>query len=99
MNPMTPPMTPLRQRFIEDMEIRNLALNTQKAYVEQVARFAGHFHVLSTRADNSRGRSSPAARVSSNLDTASVSAGGDARPNGILILHRGLGRLLLYQGL
>ena len=49
MTPMTPPMTPLRQRFIEDMEIRNLALNTQKAYVDQVARFAGHFHVSPDR--------------------------------------------------
>ena len=49
MTPMTPPMTPLRQRFIEDMEIRNPALNTQKAYVDQVARFAGHFHVAPDR--------------------------------------------------
>ena len=39
------PITPLRRRMIEDMEIRNLALNTQKSYVEHVARFAGHFHV------------------------------------------------------
>jgi site-specific recombinase XerD len=39
------PSTPLRQRMIEDMKIRNLALNTQKSYVEHVARFAGHFHV------------------------------------------------------
>ncbi len=31
-------MTPLRRRVIEDMRIRNLAPNTQRAYVEQVAR-------------------------------------------------------------
>jgi integrase/recombinase XerD len=37
-------MTPLRQRMIEDMGIRNLAPNTQKTYIEQVARFAAHFH-------------------------------------------------------
>lgn len=36
-------MTPLRQRMIEDMRIRNLAARTQKTYVERVARFAKHF--------------------------------------------------------
>jgi integrase/recombinase XerD len=36
-------MTPLRQRMIEDMRIRNLAPNTQRAYVEQISRFARHF--------------------------------------------------------
>ena len=43
------PITRLRQRMIEDMKIRNLALNTQKSYVDQVARFAGHFHVSPER--------------------------------------------------
>jgi len=37
-------MTPLRLRMIEDMRIRNLAPQTQTTYVEQVARFARHFH-------------------------------------------------------
>ncbi len=48
---MTPTtiVTPLRQRMIEDMQIRNLAWNTQKTYVEQVARFAGHFHASPDR--------------------------------------------------
>lgn len=36
-------MTSLRRRMIEDMQIRNLAVNTQKSYVEQVSRFARHF--------------------------------------------------------
>jgi integrase/recombinase XerD len=36
-------MTPLRQRMIEDMQIRNLAPSTQACYVEQVSRFARHF--------------------------------------------------------
>jgi integrase/recombinase XerD len=36
-------MTPLRQRMIEDMQIRNLSPNTQSAYVQQVSRFARHF--------------------------------------------------------
>ena len=37
-------MTPLRQRMHEDMQIRNLALNTQDSYLQQVTQFANHFH-------------------------------------------------------
>ncbi len=36
-------MTPLRQRMLEDMGIRNLAKNTQKSYVQQIAGFANYF--------------------------------------------------------
>jgi integrase len=36
-------MNPLRRRLIKDMQIRNLTANTQRVYVEQVSRFAGHF--------------------------------------------------------
>ena len=36
-------MTALRQRMLEDMQIRNLAPLTQNAYVRQVARYARHF--------------------------------------------------------
>jgi integrase/recombinase XerD len=36
-------MTPLRQRMLEDMKIRNLSANTQKRYVDRVAAFAKHF--------------------------------------------------------
>ncbi len=36
-------MTPLRQRMIEDMRIRNLSPRTIHCYVRQVARFAEHF--------------------------------------------------------
>jgi integrase/recombinase XerD len=36
-------MTPLRQRMLEDMKIRNLALNTQDSYLRQVSQFARHF--------------------------------------------------------
>src|SRR6266849_3022829 len=38
------PMTSLRRRMLEDMQIRNLALNTQEAYVRQVSLFARHFN-------------------------------------------------------
>ena len=37
-------MTPLRQRMLEDMQVRNLALNTQMSYVQQVSLFARHFN-------------------------------------------------------
>ena len=36
-------MTPLRQRMLEDMGIRNLAENTQLSYLRQVSSFARHF--------------------------------------------------------
>ncbi|NLG41966.1 MAG: tyrosine-type recombinase/integrase [Phycisphaerae bacterium] len=36
-------MTPLRQRFIEDLQLRNRSERTIEAYVRQVARFARHF--------------------------------------------------------
>jgi site-specific recombinase XerD len=37
-------MTSLRQKMVEDMQIRNLAVNTQKSYIQQVSLFARHFH-------------------------------------------------------
>jgi hypothetical protein len=36
-------MTALRQRMTEDMQVRNLALNTQTTYIQQVSLFARHF--------------------------------------------------------
>ena len=36
-------MTPLRQRMIEDMSIRNFAENTQQSYLQQVSLFVRHF--------------------------------------------------------
>jgi integrase/recombinase XerD len=40
---MTEQISPLRQRMIDDMTIRNMAANTQKAYVRAVANFSKHF--------------------------------------------------------
>jgi integrase/recombinase XerD len=36
-------MTPLRQRMIEDIQVRNLSPHTQARYVQQVSLFARHF--------------------------------------------------------
>jgi integrase/recombinase XerD len=36
-------MTPLRRRLLEDMRVRNLAENTQRAYVQQITAFARYF--------------------------------------------------------
>lgn len=36
-------MTPLRQRMVEDMQIRNLSPHTQASYCQQIAQFARHF--------------------------------------------------------
>ena len=37
-------MTPLRQRMLEDMSIRNLAENTQSAYLQQIAAYSRYFN-------------------------------------------------------
>ena len=36
-------VSPLRQRMIEDMRVRNFAPNTQDSYLRQVSLFARHF--------------------------------------------------------
>jgi Phage integrase, N-terminal SAM-like domain len=36
-------MTPLRQRMLEDMQVRNLSPHTQESYVQRVSQFARHF--------------------------------------------------------
>jgi integrase/recombinase XerD len=36
-------MTPLRQRMLEDMQIRNFSENTRRCYLQQVSLFARHF--------------------------------------------------------
>jgi integrase/recombinase XerD len=40
---MTERVSPLRQRMIDDMKLRNMSPNTQKAYIRAVANFSKHF--------------------------------------------------------
>jgi hypothetical protein len=39
-SPMTKPISPLRQRMIDDMIMRNLSANTQETYIRSVAQFS-----------------------------------------------------------
>src|SRR5262245_6569260 len=50
-------MTPLRQRFSDDLRLRNYATKTIDAYVGGVARFAGHFGRSPDRLDAEHVRS------------------------------------------
>src|SRR5882672_10687386 len=43
------PMTPLRRRMLEDMQIRNYSPHTVDAYLRSVAHFAKHFHTSPDR--------------------------------------------------
>src|SRR6266702_1829540 len=43
------PMSPLRQRMLEDMQIRNYSPPTVDAYLRSVAQFAKHFHTSPDR--------------------------------------------------
>ena len=42
-------MTPLRQRMMQDIRVRNLSANTQQLYVDRVAKFAQYFYVPGVR--------------------------------------------------
>src|SRR5215468_7355681 len=42
------PMTPLRQRMVEDMQMRNFSEHTIRAYLHCVADFARHFRTSPT---------------------------------------------------
>lgn len=44
-------MTPLRQRFIEDMQLRGLAPTTQRSYIHYVAEFAKFYGVSPEKLD------------------------------------------------
>ena len=44
-------MTPLRERFIEDMQLRGLASTTQRSYVHYVADYAKFYNTSPSKLD------------------------------------------------
>ena len=44
-------MTPLRQRFIEDMQLRNLAPTTQRSYLHYTVEFAKFYNCSPEKLD------------------------------------------------
>lgn len=49
MKPSRPPMTALRQRMRDDLQLRNYSDQTMRAYLSCVAAFARHFHTAPDR--------------------------------------------------
>ena len=69
---MTKPTTPLRQRMIEDMAIRNMSPLTQAAYVRAVANFASHHGVSPDKLTFEDVRSYQVLLISRGLKTATI---------------------------
>lgn len=69
---MTKPTTPLRQRMIEDMSIRNMSPLTQAAYIRAVAKFAAHYHTSPDKLTSEDVRNYQVHLVSRGLKTATI---------------------------
>ena len=42
-------MTPLRQRMLEDMQLRNFSAGTQRSYIHYIEGFASHYGISPQR--------------------------------------------------
>ena len=69
---MTKPTTPLRQRMIEDMTLRNMSPLTQAAYVRSVANFAAHYRTSPDKLTFEDVRNYQVHLVSRGLKTATI---------------------------
>jgi site-specific recombinase XerD len=69
---MMKPTTPLRQRMIEDMTIRNMSPLTQAAYVRAVAKFAAHYRTSPDKLTFEDVRNYQVHLISRGLKTATI---------------------------
>jgi integrase/recombinase XerD len=69
---MTKPTTPMRQRMIEDMTLRNMSPLTQAAYVRSVANFAAHYRTSPDKLTFEDVRNYQVHLVSRGLKTATI---------------------------
>ena len=69
---MTKPTTPLRQRMIEDMAIRNMSPFTQATYICAVAKFAAHYRTSPDNLTCEDVRNYHVHHVSRGLKTATI---------------------------
>ena len=60
-------MTPLRQRMLDDMQLRGFVPNTQRAYVQAVQQFAQHYGKSPDQ--HHRGRTAPVLPLSPQRET------------------------------
>lgn len=69
---MSKPTTPLRQRMIEDMTIRNMSPLTQAAYIRAVAKFAAYYHASPDKLTFEHVRNYQVHLVARGLKTATI---------------------------
>jgi integrase/recombinase XerD len=69
---MTEHVSPLRRRMIDDMKIRNMAMNTQKAYIRAVQNFSRHFMKSPDKLSFENVREYQLHLISRGLQTASI---------------------------
>ena len=68
------PISPLRQRMLEDMAIRRMSLGTQRAYLSAVSKFSQHFRCSPDKLTYEDVRAWQLHLVQSGLDAGAVNS-------------------------